>query len=102
MRVLERRVDVDLMSPQAFKAMIKFNGGSYRTVAEEATRKLRLAGSKRAVSKSTVGHLASGHIKGTHPEAARAICEALGVPTTALFVAKVTTVQRDVSRGVAA
>lgn len=89
---------MDLMSPQAFKAMIRFNGGSYRTVAEEASRRMRLTGGKRSVSKSTVGHLATGHIRSTSPEAARAICEALGVPVTALFVAKVSTVQRDVTR----
>ena len=98
MRVIERRVDVDLMSPQALVEFIKFKGGSYRTVAEEATRILHLSGSDRQVSKSTVGHLATGHIKGTNPDAARAICKALGIPTGALFVARLSTVQRDVPR----
>ena len=96
MRITERRVDVDLMSPQALVEFIRFKGASYRTVAEEATRILHLSGSTRGVSKSTVGHLATGHIKSTNPEAARAICKALGVPTAALFVVKVSTVQRDV------
>lgn len=97
MRITERRVDVDLMSPAALVEFIKFKGASYRTVAEEATRILHLTGSTRSVSKSTVGHLATGHIKSTNTEAARAICKALGVPTAALFVVKVSTVQRDVA-----
>lgn len=87
---------MELMSPEALSAMIQFKGASYRTVAEEATRHLRLAGIKRSVSKSTIGHLATGHTKATHPETAKAICKALGVPTGALFTARVSTVQRDV------
>lgn len=87
---------MQLMSPETLVEFIKFKNASYRTVAEEATRILHLAGVKRSVSKSTVGHLANGHIKSTHPETAKAICKALGVPVGALFVAKVSTVQRDV------
>lgn len=96
MRVIERRIDVECISPEALAQFIKFQGASYRTVAEEATRHLRLAGVKRSVSKATVGHLATGHTKRTHPDTAKAICKALNVPVGALFVARVSTVQRDV------
>lgn len=94
---------MELISCQALAAFMEAKSPipgraiSYQALADAATNQLRLAGVKdRKVSKSTVGHLVTGHIKSTHPDAAKAICAALGVPTGALFVNRVSIVQRDV------
>lgn len=93
---------MELISRDALVSFLQFRGDgkrpiTYADLADAATRELRLAGIRdRKVSKSTIGHLVTGHIKGTNPDAAKAICKALGVPVGALFVARVSTVQRDV------
>lgn len=102
MRVIERRIDVELISRLALLALMQAKSPipgraiSYQALADAASNKMRTAGVKRSVSKSTIGHLCSGHVKSTNPEVAKAICAALDVPVGALFVTKVSTVQRDV------
>lgn len=90
MRVIERRLDVKLISATVLTDYIEHRGHSLRTLAEAVTRK----GVK--TSKATIGHLASGKVKRTLPARARAICEVLDVPTRVLFVEEVSSVQRDV------
>lgn len=96
---------MELISRQALAAFMRAKSPipgkaiPYQALADAATNKLRLAGVKdRKVSKATIGHLVTGYIKSTHPDAAKAICAALDVPVAALFVTKVSTVQRDVAR----
>lgn len=108
MRVIERRIDVELISRLALLALMQAKSPvpgraiSYSALADAASNHLRKAGIKRGVSKSTIGHLATGHIKSTNVDAAKAICAALDVPLGALFVTRVSTVQRDVPKGRAA
>lgn len=85
MRVIQRRFDVRLISSEALSQYLKYRGMSLRQVAERA-----------GCSKSTIGHLTTGHVRQTRPETARAICKALDVPVEVLFVPRVSTVQRDV------
>lgn len=92
MRVIERRLDVKLISATVLTDYIAHRGHSLRTLAEAVTHK----GVK--TSKATIGHLTSGKVKRTLPARARAICEVLDVPTRVLFVEEVSTVQRDVRR----
>ena len=108
MRVIERRIDMELISRLALYALMQAKSPvpgraiSYKALADAATNKMRTAGVKRSVSKSTVGHLVTGHIKSTNQDYAKAICAALDVPLGALFVTRVSTVQRDVPKGRAA
>lgn len=109
MRVIDRRIDMELISRQALAAFMKAKSPtpgksiSYSALAEAATNQLRLAGVKgKKVSKSTIGHLVTGHIKSTDSDAAKAIAAALGVPWDALFVQRVSIVTRDVLKGRAA
>lgn len=90
MRTIERRFDVELISREALAQYLRFRGMSLRQVADKA-----------GCSKSTVGHLVTGHIKRTNPDTARAICKALDVPVAALFAPRVSTVTRDVPGKVA-
>lgn len=90
MRVLERRLDVELISPQVLRQYLQHRGMSLQQVADEVTRR----GVK--TSKATIGHLTKGHVKNTNPARARVICEVLDVPVRVLFVDKVSIVQRDV------
>lgn len=92
MRVIERRLDVELISPQVLQQYIDHRGLSLRKVADAVT----IRGVK--TSKATIGHLTTGHVKNTRPDRARVICEVLDVPVRALFVDKVSTVHRDVPR----
>ena len=85
-----------LLALMQAKSPIPGRAISYQALADAATNKMRMAGVKRSVSKSTIGHLATGHIKSTNQDAAKAICAALDVPLGALFVTRVSTVQRDV------
>jgi len=90
MRVMVRRFDVELTSRQVLCHFMKYRTKSAKTLADAVT----LRGVP--TSKATIGHLMSGHVKRTRPDRAKAICEVLEVPLDALFVAKVSTVQRDV------
>lgn len=92
MRVIERRVDVELTSRAALVQFMKYKGMSARSLAEAVTR----AGVK--TSKATIGHLMSGKVKSTRPERARAIAEVLEAPVGVLFVPRVSSVTRDVAR----
>lgn len=91
MRVIERRLDVELISPQVLQQYIEHRGLSLQKVADAVTRR------GVRTSKATIGHLTTGHVKNTRPDRARAICEVLDVPTRALFVDKVSIVHRDVA-----
>ena|SRR5690625_2429027 len=90
MRVIERRLDVKLISAQVLNDYIEHRGHSMRTLAEAVTKK------GVPTSKATIGHLARGTVKRTLPARARAIAEVLDVPVRVLFVEEVSSVQRDV------
>jgi transcriptional regulator with XRE-family HTH domain len=90
MRVIERRLEVELISPQVLQQYIDHRGLSLKKLADAVT----LRGVK--TSKATIGHLTTGHVKNTRPDRARAICEVLDVPVRALFMDRVSIVQRDV------
>lgn len=67
-----------------FADFMKLRGESVRTLAE-----------KTGCSRSTIGHLRSGHIKRTNPDRARAIAAALNAPVESLFVPSVSRVSQD-------
>lgn len=90
MRVIERRLDVKLISPQVLRQYMEHRGYSLKGLADAVT----LRGKK--TSKATIGHLASGHVKTTHRKRALLIAEVLDVPYNVLFVEEVSIVQRDV------
>ena len=90
MRVKEGRLDVQLISPQVLQQYLQHRELSLRKLADALT----LRGVK--TSKSTIGHLVTGHVKATSPERARGIAAVLDVPVRVLFSEKVSIVSRDV------
>lgn len=95
MRVLERRLDVRLTSHTLLQEYMKFRGPNGRRMTlQQLADAVTMRGVK--TSKATIGHLASGEVKSTKPERARAIAEVLDVPVKVLFEEKVSIVQRDV------
>lgn len=95
MRVTERRLDVKLISPELLRRYMRYRGPSGRRMTlQELADAVTLRGCK--TSKATIGHLASGHVKTTHPDRAKAIAEVLDVPQDVLFKDEVSIVQRDV------
>lgn len=95
MRVLERRLDVKLISPDLLVRYMEYRGPKGRPMTlQELADAVTLKGVK--TSKSTIGHLTTGHVKTTLPERAKAIAEVLDVPVDVLFVDEVSIVQRDV------
>lgn len=90
MRAIERRLDVEVTSPQVLQDYINYRGFSLQKLADAVTAQ----GVK--TSKATIGHLTTGHVKKTRPERARAICKVLDVPVRVLFMDKVSIVQRDI------
>jgi len=95
MRVIERRFDVELISPDALVQYMRFRDNmSLKQLADAVTR----MGVK--TSKATIGHLTSGHVKRTNVERAKAIAKVLNAPVHALFAEpRVSIVQRDVRPG---
>lgn len=92
MIVIERRLDVRLISRQAFADYLRYRGVSVRQLAD-------LIGNPSA--RSTIGHLLSGERETCKPATARKIEKALNAPPGSLFVAKVSTVQRETGRAAA-
>lgn len=86
---------MDLISRQVLCQYIDYRDLSAQKLADAVTH-LGVP-----TSKATIGHLMSGHIKRTNPERAKKIAKVLGVPLGALFVDRVSTVQRDVPRSAA-
>ena len=84
MIVIERRVDVQLISSDALRTYMKFRNLTVRKLAKQA-----------GCSPATVGHLRSGARKTCSPTTARSIAEALGAPVEALFVARSSNVVRE-------
>jgi transcriptional regulator with XRE-family HTH domain len=95
-RTNERRVDVHITSGATLGTFLKFHDMSYAALAEAATRELIRKRQPHTVSKSLVSHLVRGRQKQTHEDIAKAICKVLDIPVGALFVARVSTVSRDV------
>lgn len=92
MIVTERRFDVKLISADGLKNYMAFHGYSVRTLA-----------AKVGVSHASIGHLTSGARNTCKPEVARKIARVLNCPVEALFMPRVSTVQREVGpRGRAA
>lgn len=83
----EGRFEVRLISADALRQYMRFRGYTIRELADRA-----------GVSRSTIGHLVSGTRSTCNPDTARLIAKALDCPVDALFVAKVSRVQREVQR----
>ena len=90
MRVIERRLDVKLISPTVLRDYMEHRRLSLKGLADAVTAK----GIK--TSKSTIGHLTTGHVRNTSRKRALAIAEVLDVPSRVLFTEEVSIVQRDV------
>lgn len=85
MRITDWRLDVKLISTDAFRSYV-----SHRrmTIAEVAFR--------AGVSKALVGHLHSGKRTSCRDDNAQRIERALDAPEGSLFLRKVSTVTRDI------
>ena len=91
-----------LISPPAFRDYLGFRGESYASLAAEVTRRgAREKPTPVKCSKATIGHLATGEVRGTSPRRARLIEEALNAPVGSLFAYKVTRVAQDDGRTMA-
>lgn len=90
MRVMEGRLDVRLISPNAMRDYMKYRRLSYQDLADAVT------GRGVPTSKATIGHIITRKVRNTSPERARAIAEVLDVPVRMLFMDEVSIVQRDV------
>jgi len=86
MTVIEGRLDVRLVSPDALRQYMQFRHYTVRGLA-----------TKVGCSHSTIGFLVKGTRKNTRPEIACKIAEALDCPVDALFVAKVSHVSREIA-----
>lgn len=86
---MDRRLDVRLISPDALRQYMKFRDYTIRSLADRV-----------GVSRATIGHLVGPDPKRKtcRPETARAIAKALDCPVDALFVAKLSSVRREVGR----
>lgn len=102
MVVIEGRFDVKLRSEELFAQLMEHNGFTVRGLADAATAELRKSRSREVVKRGTVGNLRSGYRDTCKPEVAKALAKCLGMPVTALFDSKVSNVQREVGRSLAA
>lgn len=103
MVVIEGRFDVKLHSEALFAQLMKHNGFTVRSLAEAATRELRrMKSDVKEVKRGTVGNLRSGYRNTCSPDAALALAKCLDVPVEALFAGKVSNVQREARRNMAA
>jgi hypothetical protein len=92
--VTEVRLDVELISPMALAQYMDHRDLSVRALAEKVDHITR----GRTKSRSTIGHLRSGARKTCDPVTAKAIERALDAPPGSLFVARLSTVQREKGR----
>jgi hypothetical protein len=83
----EVRFDVELISAAALAQYMTHRGETVRSLA-----------TKVGCKPATIGHLRSGHRRTARPEWARAIERHLDAPRGSLFVARVSSVQRDSGR----
>src|SRR5690625_636761 len=92
MRVMEGRLDVRLISPNAMRDYLRSRRLKFHGLAE--------AGTRRGVhtSQATVGHIITRKVRHACPERARAIAEVRDVPVRMLCIDEVSIVQRDVPR----
>jgi DNA-binding XRE family transcriptional regulator len=85
--IIERRFDVKLISPEALRSYMLFRDFTIRSLAE-----------KVGCSHATIGFLVKGTRTTCRPTTARSIAKALNCPVDALFMARTSTVQREVAR----
>jgi hypothetical protein len=83
-----------LRSADLLDRIMRAQDFSYRTLADEATRRGRKFKPQVNVSPATIGHLITGHQSWVNPERGRAIELALGQPAGTLFVQQVSRVAR--------
>jgi hypothetical protein len=87
-----------LISQTAFKQYLGHRDESYESLAAKVTMLGLKCKPPLRCSKATIGHLASGFVKGTNPVRAKLIEKALEAPIGSLFVYKVSRVSQDASR----
>lgn len=102
MVVIEGRFDVKLHSEELFAQLMEHNGFTVRSLADAATAELRKSRSREVVKRGTVGNLRSGYRNTCRPEVAKVLAKCLGMPVEALFAGKVSNVQREARRNIAA
>lgn len=87
----EVRFDVKLISAKVLQEYMQFRGETVRSLAAKVGCDFR-----------TIGHLRSGKRSTCNPTVAASIEKHLNAPPGSLFVAKVSRVQRETARKVAA
>lgn len=90
------RVDMQLTSSAILGQLMDHNGYSVRGLSDAVNKVLRKKKKKIECGRGTIGNLRSGYRSNCNPEIAEAICELLNIPLSALFVTKVSNVQREV------
>lgn len=95
MIVQEGRHDVKLLSADMLVQLMEHNGFTVRSLAEAATAQLRKDRANIVCKRGTIGNLRSGYRDTCNPKVAKAIAKCLNVPVTALFVNRVSKVQRE-------
>lgn len=97
---VDGRFWVKLISSKAFSQYAEHRGFTVRTLAEAVDKELSKmkatrAGKPARCSRSTIGHLMSGHRDTCLPHTARAIEKVLDAPKGSLFVPQVLPVVRN-------
>lgn len=96
MITIEGRVDMQLTSSVILAQLMDHNGYSVRQMSEAVDKVLRKKRKSTRCGRGTIGNLRSGYRNTCKPEIAEAICEILNIPLSALFITKVSNVQREV------
>ena len=95
MIMIERRLDMDLVDHKLMAQLMKINGYSVRSLKDDVNTELRKRKLGYTIEHATIGHLRSGFRSYCRPETAEIVSELLKIPTTTLFRAKVSSVQRE-------
>lgn len=99
---IERRLDMDLTDHKLMAQLMKINGYTVRSLADDVNVELRKKKAGYTIKHATIGHLRSGFRSYCKPETAEVVAQLLRIPTTTLFLAKVSDVQRETQRTPAA
>lgn len=91
----ERRLDVKLMNSDLFAQLMTMHGYTVRSLADAINLQLAKNRSKHRVTRSVIGHLRTGYRNTVNPEAAEIIAGLFKLPMNALFISKVSIVQRE-------
>jgi hypothetical protein len=91
----ERRLDVKLTNHDLFAQLMTMHSYTVRSLTDAINLQLAKNRSRHRVTRSVIGHLRTGYRSTVHPEAAEIIAGLFKLPMNALFLSKVSNVQRE-------